>query len=349
MNKRRTRKTFKTKNKNVNKKQRAKNKKTGGSHTHKSGTSPTRKTLSGLSEVDPALRLAALVGPGSGTANMVVRSLTNGFPWHTPLSVHRLAASAVESGQNPGLANALRVSAQRLRANSLLLTDRDTQSCAAKNQQAAELLMRAVKLGSAPARAELADMWLHGPVGIPLNLGGAEELVSKVDDADCKGVMAQIEFVYEDYDEAFPLARESAAKGSKYGQFAFALLSEIYRSRQPQEERDQGAASLELAAGQNYDLAQAKLGLQNCVRGGVPARPRALELLHLAAKQGNADAFEPLAKLEYMNKNKAECMRWCVLARDTGCRDGFVLGHINHPTVEWDHSDLRLLPRSIFS
>jgi hypothetical protein len=170
MVKRRSR-TLKNKNKKVNKKvnsaKRVKNKKTGGMHRRAfTLKNPTRDAIIGLPQVDQGLRSSAFVGPGSGLPRAVFERLTQ-LPYTVSHSTYQLAASAVDSAQTPGLAEALRLSAQRLHAHSLRPTDTGIQSCAAKNQQAVKQLKRAIQLGSLPARADLANTWLHGPAGVP--------------------------------------------------------------------------------------------------------------------------------------------------------------------------------------
>jgi TPR repeat protein len=134
--------------------------------------------------------------------------------------------------------------------------------------------------------------------------------------------MAQCYFFAEDeYRKARTLAMESSAGGSKYGQHALGLM-ELRRGA-----RAEAAALFELAAAQNYDVAQLQLGqlyATGAIAGGRDTA-RASQLFHLAAEQGNIHAFEELGQLEHRSKHADECTRWCVLALDAGSDDPFVV------------------------
>jgi TPR repeat protein len=256
------------------------------------------KTLE-FDEVDPKFRESLLSMPGSGSHAHVSEQLLE------PLKTARRdlkarAASAMTSlPANSGVAKGLGIQlfkrAQRMRADSF--QERDVAKCARMNQDAEQLLNNAMGLGNLPARAALAEMYLsRDKVGVkpPImeHMPMAVDLVSEVanEDTDCMGVLAYCHFKYNMVNEAAPLAAQSAALGSKYGQFVSGLIQ--------RNQRNYAGAHrwFSLAAGQNFDEAQiglAELYSSGHIMGGTKEEDKkeARRLLELASEQGNDKAI----------------------------------------------------------
>ena len=145
------------------------------------------------------------------------------------------------------------------------------QSCRSKGHcvLAAKILKQAIALGSLASRADLADMLIDGREGIPEDRKAALDLVKHGAQRQChhcEGVMSRLLQsrvkgsvslwdCFENSDNYKWLARRSAAKGSRYGQYVLAviLMKEDASSAE-------AVRLLELAAGQNYEEAQTFLG-----------------------------------------------------------------------------------------
>jgi len=248
--------------------------------------------------VDQKFKGLLLTMPESGSHTHVSKTLLE------PLEKARRdlkarAASAITSlPANSGVAKGLGIQlfkrAQRMRADSF--QERDVAKCARMNQDAEQLLNKAMGLGNLPARAALAEMYLsRDKVGVkpPImeHMPMAVDLVSEVanEDPDCMGVLAYCNFKYNMVNKAAPLAAQSAAVGSKYGQFVCGLIQRTQRNYA-------GAHHwFSLAAVQNFDEAQ--IGLAELYSSGHMGgtkeedKTEARRLLELAAVQGNDKAI----------------------------------------------------------
>jgi TPR repeat protein len=141
-----------------------------------------------------------------------------------------------------------------------------------KCMAAVKILKQAIALGSLPSRADLADMLFEGREGFPQDRKTAFELVyhgTQLGCHHCQGVLSKCYATTEEQDIFFsklPMecykgahnhekhAQESAAKGSRYGQFAMArklFLRGDFASAE---------ALAKLAAEQNHDESQWLLG-----------------------------------------------------------------------------------------
>ena len=176
-----------------------------------------------------------------------------------------------------------------MRAHSF--QERVVAKCAEINQEAEQLLKKAMGLGNLQACAALAEMYLsRDKVGVkpPImeHMPMAVDLVSEFDsDPDCMGVLAYCHFKYNMLNKAAPLAAQSAQDGSKYGQFVCGLIQRTQRNYA-------GAHHwFSLAAGQNFDEAQ--IGLAELYSSGKMGgtKEEARRLLELAAVQGNDKAI----------------------------------------------------------
>jgi TPR repeat protein len=247
--------------------------------------------------VDQKFKGLLLTMPGSGSHTHVSAQLLE------PLKKARkdlkaLAASAItslppSSGVATGLGIQLFKRAQRMRAHSF--QNRDVAECARINQEAEQLLKKAMGLGNLQACAALAEMYLsRDKVGVKPDIMEhmpmAVDLVSEFDsDPDCMGVLAYCHFKYNMLNEAAPLAAQSAQAVSKYGQFVCGLIQRTQRNYA-------GAHQwFSLAAGQNFDEAQ--IGLAELYSSGHMGgtkeedKKEARRLLELAAVQGNDKAI----------------------------------------------------------
>ena len=204
-----------------------------------------------------------------------------------------------------------------------IIADGDLQRCIDANVEAVKQLRKAVDMDSLRASACLADMLLNGhTAGVSKNVREAMRLVSGVDDPDCKGVLAHCHF-NDGIKAGLGLATQSAAAGSKYGQFVLGLYEQQKRKTK------EASHYFKLAAAQNYD--QAQIALSNMqtdpdLCNMQPNPDEALRLLNLAADQGNSDAFylisDVLYRLKAINnpRNPAfrDAMAWCRLAMKAG-------------------------------
>jgi TPR repeat protein len=205
-------------------------------------------------------------------------------------------------------------------------------------------LQRAIDLGHLPSRALMAWLLSDGREGVAKDQQTAFELAkegARLGCHHCKGVMACCYFFAcgcnEHYARSLKLARDSAGRGSRYGQFT---LGQLYlRGRSlglkggpefddagPEFDDAQAVALFRLAAAQGLDVAQCQLGimLQSgwCV---VRDWTEGLRLLHLAAAQGYPEAlYEVAACYEHgygVAADVAEAIRWYRRAQTAGDPD----------------------------
>lgn len=273
--------------------------------------------------VDPTSRLSALSGPFSGTFGFAADRLLQPSV-QAPRSVRESIHDTMSSLKRKRLADEMFKSAERLHATSF--HSKNLAKCAELNGRAVEQLKRAIGMGSVRARACLADMLLTGnTVGVKKDVNAAKALVCQdpmckgflayEGDPDCKGVLAHYCLNDGLWKHANRLARESAAHGSKYGQFVLGLL-------EWEMNPTQAKIHFEEAAAQNYDAAQITLsGFPP--KGSKPDTAEALRLLNLAAEQGNAHAFFSIAQIHSMDAthNKQsfhQALHWFKLAEDGG-------------------------------
>ena len=280
--------------------------------------------------VNPKFEYLLLTMPGSGSHEHLSGQLLGPQLETAPRSLRGRAAIAitslpVSSGAAKGLGITFFKRAQRMRAHSFR---NNIEECARINQEAEKLLNKAIDFECLPARAALAEMYLsRDKVGVkpPImdHMPMAVDLVSEVanEDPDCMGVLAYCHFKYNMVNEAAPLAAQSAAAGSKYGQFVRGLIQRTQRNYA-------GAHQwFSLAASQNYDEAQ--IGLAELYSSGKMGgtkehdKTEAHRLLELAAKQGNDKAMLCIG-LRYgddaaaMNRDDlfAEACRWIGYAQE---------------------------------
>jgi TPR repeat protein len=196
-------------------------------------------------------------------------------------------------------------------------------------------LQRAIDLGHLPSRALMAWLLSDGREGVAKDEQTAFELAeegARLGCHHCKGVMACCYFFgcgcVDDYARSLELARESAGRGSRYGQFTLGQLCKLGRGLGLGVEFDdaQALAFFRLAAAQGLDAAQFQLGfmlqygycvVRDCTEG--------LRLLHLAAAQGCPEAlYEVAACYEHgygVAADVAEAIRWYRRAQAAGDPD----------------------------
>ena len=245
----------------------------------------TLEMLSALPDMDSK---KALVGPNSGHFGHMMRQLTQGLSKKQTAP----AQGAMVDAGNHRLANdmeiKLRESAQRLRAGSF--KSRDIAACRTAIGKAVMQLEQAIGLGSWSACADLAELLANSDkvgMGHPDEERALELVAAHAhEDPDCAGVVALCLYRKHYVDEAHEFAEHSAAEGSKYGQFALGLLNK------KEKNYPAAVAQFQLAAAQNYDEAQLQLGSMYQQGYGVaPDLNEAMRLCHLAADQGNREAF----------------------------------------------------------
>jgi len=186
-------------------------------------------------------------------------------------------------------------------------------------------------------------MLLHGRVGVARDCNRAFALVEKgtrLGCHDCQGVMA---FCYgagvgceEDRVRSLELARESAGRGSRYGQFT---LGKLLFHGEGGAARDKGAAFALFRLAATFDGAQCDLG--DMYRDGwytgdldgryhvehrvAPDHTEALRWYHLAAAQGFPKAIKSVADCHERGigvpADEAEAIRWYKRAQAAGDSD----------------------------
>ncbi len=194
---------------------------------------------------------------------------------------------------------------------------------------AAVALKLAVDLGHLPSRALMAHMMIYGREGFTLDRDAAFELVeegARLGCHHCQGVMADCYRrgygCVRDEARSLELARESSGKGSRYGQAVLGLLYE-WGEGGVAEDYAQAPALYRLAAAQNFDEAQFRLGHMYYDGYGVAQdHAEALRLYQLAAAQGHPVALYWVARCHELGqgvrKNKAEAIRWYRRAQTAG-------------------------------
>jgi len=179
-----------------------------------------------------------------------------------------------------------------------------------------------------PSCALKAWMLLEGREGVAQDWNGAFELVeegARLGCHHCKGVIAWFYFwMQEDEERSLELARESSGSGlgSRYGQ---CVLGWLYYSGEGGVAQDyaQAVALYRLAAAQNFDDAQRRLGhMYDEGLGVAQDDAEALRWYQLAAAQGLGAALFNVAVYheegEGIRKNKAEAIRWYRRAQAAG-------------------------------
>jgi TPR repeat protein len=195
------------------------------------------------------------------------------------------------------------------------------------------LLQRAIDFGDMPSRALKAWLLSDGREGVAPDKEQAFDMVrdcTRLGCHHCQGVLACFYFFgcgcEVDIARSLQLARKSAGRGSKYGQYTLGYL----HMRSPwsckgglEFDEAQAVAFFRLAAAQGLDLAQCQLGiiLQSgyCV---VRDRTEGLRMLHLAAAQGYPEALNEIAECyEHgcgVAADVAEAIRWFRRAQSAG-------------------------------
>ena len=215
---------------------------------------------------------------------------------------------------------------------------KNAEELCALGQCAAALvpLQLAIDLGHLPSRALMAWLFIRGREGIAKDRTRAFQLVevgARLGCHHCLGVMARCYMegagVQRDEAQSLELARESSMKGSRYGQYA---LGELYEKAIGgfTWDRAQALALYMLAAAQNLDEAQCRLGFMYYAGDGV-ARDydESLRWYQLAATQGNPFALYNVAFCyEYgfgVPQNRIEAIRRYRVAKAAGYSVGDAL------------------------
>ena len=209
---------------------------------------------------------------------------------------------------------------------------------------AAKRLTRAIAVHKhLPSRALKAWLLLHGRVGVPRDCNRAFALVEKgtrLGCHHCQGVMA---FCYgagvgceTDRVRSLELARESAGRGSRYGQFT---LGKLHFHGQGGVASDKSAAFALFRLAATFDGAQCDLG--DMYRDGwyagdldapyhdecsvAPDHTEALRWYHRAAAQGFPTAIDKVAYCHQhgigVPADEAEAIRWYRRAQAAGDPD----------------------------
>ena len=196
--------------------------------------------------------------------------------------------------------------------------------CASGQFAAAEVpLQRAIHLRDSPSRALKAWLLIFGREGIVNDHKRAFELVeegARMGCHHCQGVMACCYFLgcgcRQHQVRSLELARESAGRGSRYGQYT---LARLYRRGRGMLKMDvtQAVAFYRLAAAQGLDAAQCELGYKLTLHGsrGVARNyAEGLRLFRLAATQGFPHALYGVAECHERGwgvaADVAEAIRW---------------------------------------
>ncbi len=190
-------------------------------------------------------------------------------------------------------------------------------------------LQLAVDLGHTPSRAELADMLYHGREGVPEDWRRGLELAKegvRLGCHHCLVVMASIQWVHverQGSSQPFVWARESAGKGSKFGQY---VLGDFYQHGSFGLIIDFTAAvaHYQLAVAQNYCEAQYDFGFLYDMGIFVEQNDaEAMRLYKLAAAQGFSMAMTAIGHCYRYGtgvaEDRAEAIRWYERADAAGC------------------------------
>ena len=172
-------------------------------------------------------------------------------------------------------------------------------------------------------------MLINGREGVAQDRDRAFALVeegARLDCHHCQGMMALC-YLYgfgclKDAARSLVLARESAVKGSKYGQETLGVL---YHKGEGGVAQDYAAAvgQYRLAAAQQYDMAQNWLGFMHGVGHGVAKDyAEALRMYKLAAAQGYGWALYNVGQCYESGwsvaADRAEAIRWYKRAAAAG-------------------------------
>ena len=226
-------------------------------------------------------RAERLRAVGCGFKGKLVRLLSLGVGRH--IEPHRNRGACRKMMQS----NVRRVAAG-LAAAVLERAVKEAQRLLAAGQRAAAAaqLQRAIILGHLPSRAHLADLFLHAREGDKETAFALAEKGARLGCHHCQGVLAECYLsgagCSRDVARSLALARQSAGKGSKYGQV---VLGRLYRVGVGGFAQDYAAAfaQFRLAAAQGYDVAQCCLGEGDYTES--------LRLYKLAAAQGLIEAM----------------------------------------------------------
>ena len=186
---------------------------------------------------------------------------------------------------------------------------KEAEELCASGQCAAALvlLQRAIDFGDMPSRALKAWLLSNGREGVAPDKETAFDMVrdgTRLGCHYCQGVLACF-YLFGcgcevDYARSLELARDSAGRGSKYGQYTLGFLhmSGPWSVKLRLEfDGAQAVAIFRLAAAQGLDLAQCQMGIMlqsgDCV---VRDCTEGLRLLHLAAAQGYPEALYEVAE-----------------------------------------------------
>ena len=226
----------------------------------------------------------------------------------------------------------MRIIAMRMISKSLpLVRAKEAEELYALGQCAAAQgpLQKAIYFGDLPSRALKACMLIDGREGVPKDCNGAFELVeegARLGCHHCQGVLAwcyRLGFRCEgDAARSLELMRASAGKGSRYGQYVLGRLY-LYGAGGVAQDDAQAFALYQLAAAQNFDEAQYRLGYRyNAGLGVAQDDTEALRLYQLAAAQGHPAALFMVAAFHEEGRcvpvNEAEAIRWYRRAQAAG-------------------------------
>jgi len=280
------------------------------------------RPFAGASVYDMSLTHAErLRAVGCGFKGKLVRLLSLGVGRH--IEPHRNRGACRKMMQS----NVRRVAAG-LAAAVLERAVKEAQRLLAAGQRAAAAaqLQRAIILGHLPSRAHLADLFLHAREGDKETAFALAEKGARLGCHHCQGVLAECYLsgagCSRDVARSLALARQSAGKGSKYGQV---VLGRLYLWAVGGVAQDYAAAALQfrLAEVQGYDVAQYNIGDMYRYGWGV-ARDyaEALRFYKLAAAQGLGMALHNVG-LFYADgygvaADRAEAIRWFKRAQAAG-------------------------------
>ena len=194
---------------------------------------------------------------------------------------------------------------------------------------AANQLMEAIGHGHLPSRADFADMLIEGREGVAVNHRRAFVVVedgARLGCHHCQGMMSRCYLggygCGKDADRSVALARTSAARGSKYGQYTLGMLYQ-YGEGGVAQDYPQAIVQYRLAAAQNHDEAQNNLGLMFGMGNGIAQnKAAALHWHQMAAAQGHRVAASNVAWYyecgTSVAADKAEAIRWYKRAAAAG-------------------------------
>lgn len=163
---------------------------------------------------------------------------------------------------------------------------------------AVKLLTKAIIYHHLPSFALLSSLLCRGRVGVPMNHRGAFILAEKGARMGCYHCKGQLAICYTEGTGCLPnhwlslaLAVESAAKGSRYGQFAFGHLH--YYGKASEINDDQAYAYVKQAANQGLDEAMYILGSLHAQQN---ENLESMKYYQLAADKGHPNALMELSR-----------------------------------------------------